>query len=671
MCSLSVDDDEVSVRLAIRNDSKEHRRLPNELLGDTLQLYENSREEGVSMASIDNRGNGDRSVDAQSVWVSEFLGKVAAPDRLGPGSMALRIPGFDKVAFDLAEKRPIHAIDKGTMNESWTLDFAQWGEVEALANVPLILRAARVKGGRLEFGLAFRNASRFDLQWRGQLTGGEARLWTIEGESLRPLAVSEGLRNGVGPDPSDPIWKSGAERAGTISFPLPHPLAGNELSFAFPGYPAVHLQFDPAVKRWEVAQKATAARPTGAAESARAEEALFRDLQAFWEGLAERLEQRDFQGYLEAFGGSRSMRVEQTAFAAGLAKVPVTWIEFVLPPRQKLASAVGRVRGLEVELRCGLAGVPRGNEFVAVMECDLERQIQASTWKVTSLEHRLRPPFWTLGFREVKSSEHFLVLHKSDDDDATRARSALAQLETAYDELGRQGIPLGSRYVAFVIPDAADFVRLTGRDPRAYSGASSATYAERNGELSVINQALFINDFRFSSLQRVWGRQDRQITIQHELVHLALAAETRPWTPAWLVEGTAVVFGGQMKDIADRAPPDPQLEDLDIAALSQLPALGAGVRENSRVLSQYLASARAVEALLKSEGQSALLRLYRSFADLEPEEWRMNGDGVRRQTVTEPPELQAARLRLTERQLSVHAPAVSLNALTVEAAGSD
>lgn len=663
--SLSLEGGAVTLRLGFLNDSPETRRLPDQDGGVRLTSVPGSLDVPMSWGS--EAGADGMLIEPGAVGVREVRGGCPVGTGVPGLPLTLHCPGFKPVTFAVKAGDRLTLARPDGSGRSWALDFEQNADAESLANVPLILREARVKGGLLEVGVAFRNASRFDLEWKSRLSGGDARLWTREGESLRPERVSGGLKDSLGPG----LWKRDEEQAGTISFPLPAPEAGQEVTLVFPGYPPVHFVFDAAARQWLVAPRARGSKRAGAAALARAEEALFRELAAYWEGLSTALEKRDFDAYLRAFGDDRGVRADLLAFLGGLGRVPVTWVEFVLPPGQKLTSAGGRVRNLEVELRYGLAGIPRHNEFVTVMQCDLERRLRERTWMVTSMKHRLRPPFWTLGFTEVKSSGHFLVFHKNNATDKNRAESALAQLESGYRHLAGEGVPLGPRYVAFVIPDGGDFQSLTGRNPAVYSGASSATYVERDGELRVINQALFINDFRFFSLQRLMGRQDRQVTIQHELVHLALADQTRPWTPAWLVEGTAVVFGGQMEDIAERAPAEPVPEDIDVAALTQLPTLGVAVRGGDRVLSQYLASARAVQWLLENEGRKALLEFYGSFAGLEPDEWRAGSDGVRRQAVTEPPEMQAARLSLATEMLRRFFPGVGLADLSAAAASAE
>lgn len=657
--SLTQEAGEVRLRVGLVNEAEEERRVSLGMVQEGVRLSSLSGSVDVKLEWRRVPANGGEMLTKGEVVVSELRGSWKSQSSVTSMPLTLRCPPFESVTFTPREDMILSPVRLDDSGEPWSLDFEAGGEVEAMANIAMVLRAARVRDGKLELGVAYRNESRFTLNWRANVTGRDARLVSWEGEALEPVDVSGGLRDGI--SPKGGLWRSGEEVEGTIRFPLPDPLAGQEVRFSFPGYAPVNLLFDPEARQWIAAPRAkSVSSVAGEAASVRAEETLFRELEAFWSDMSGHLVRRDYEAYQGSFAPEGGLRAEQMRFLAGLGSLPVTSLEFHLPARQRLNAPGGQVRGLKVELRYQLAGIPRSNEFVTLIQCDMERRIgERRGWGVTAMKHLMRPPFWTLGFTEVESSEHFLVFHKENVNDQEKARLAVRQMERAYDHLGDEGIPLGPRYAGFVIPDGGDFAALTGRDPVLFSGASSATYVERDGELRVINQALFINDFRFFSLRRLWGQQDRQVTIQHELFHLAMADQTRPWTPAWLVEGAAVVFGGQMKDISSRAPKVPNPEDADLAALSQLPTLGVGALDGDRVLSQYLHSAHAVEWILKNQGKEDLLAFYRSFAALAPAEWRAS-DGISLSTVTESPTMQAARLRLTEDMMRKHLAGIRL-----------
>ena len=670
--SITQDEGAVRLRVGFANESGEEVSSVMDAGMDGLRLASQSGSVDVTLEWVQKPQAESRGVAPGEVAVGELRGSWTSASSITAMPLTLRCTPFPPVTFTTREDRLLTPVSPAKSGTEWELDFEEKGVVEAMANIAMVLRAGRVKDDCLELGVAFRNGSRFGLTWRAGVSGRDARLLTWEGEVTAPLAVSEGLKDGIAPQGK--TWRSGEEVEGTIRFPLPDPLAGQEIRFAFPGYDPVNMLFDLELGHWVTAPRARQiSKVSDGAERARAEEGLFQELVGFWDAMSDHLAKRDYATYQAPFVEAGGVRAAQMHFVAGLSSLPVTSLEFHLPARQRLNSPGGEVRGLKLELRYQLAGIPRSNEFVALMECDMERRIGGgNSWSIRALRHQMRPPFWTLGFTEVKSSEHFLVFHKEDANSEEKAALAIRQMERAYDHLQKEGIPMGPRYAGFVIPDGADFSALTGRDPVLYSGASSATYVERDGALRVINQALFINDYRFFSMRRLWGRQDREVTIQHELLHLALADQTRPWTPAWLVEGAAVVFGGQMKDIQSRAPKVANPADVDLAALSQLPSLGVGVTDGDRVLSQYLHSARVVDWILKNRGKPDLLALYASFSELSPEEWRsgsLDRDGVRRQTITESPAMQAARLRLTEEMVRRHLSGMGLAELDVAAGG--
>jgi hypothetical protein len=200
-----------------------------------------------------------------------------------------------------------------------------------------------------------------------------------------------------------------------------------------------------------------------------------------------------------------------------------------------------------------------------------------------------------------------------------------------------------------VIPQKADFRALTGRDAGTFSGASSAAYAMREGELRVLNQAMYVNDSHFSSLQRQWGRTDRQMTLQHELVHLALAELTRPWTPPWLVEGVATVYAGQFDSFAREALRQRMPGGRVLAHLSQLPYVGAGAVAAEEVRVQYHYSAAAVRWISREFGEETLLRLYAAFAGMKPTVWQNPEPGQSLEQREEEPEaMRQGRLAMTE-----------------------
>jgi len=143
----------------------------------------------------------------------------------------------------------------------------------------------------------------------------------------------------------------------------------------------------------------------------------------------------------------------------------------------------------------------------------------------------------------------------------------------------------------------------------------------------VINQALYLNDYRFFNLQRAWGKQDRQVTIQHELTHLALADITRPWTPTWLVEGAAMHYAEQCDSFTRDVLRQTLTPDTSLITLSRLPYFGVDTKDATRIMVQYQLSGETVKWLVKQHGTEVLLRLYAAYAQFIPHDWDAAKDG--------------------------------------------
>lgn len=567
----------------------------------------------------------------------------------GSRPLTLRVGGFLPMVFMLDKETAFAPPDEASMQGDWTLNAAVRPKQESLAFIPLTIERASVAGDTLNFVLRFQNASRYELTWQGDLSGHAARLITGENEVWKPVRVSPSLDRAIAP--ATTRWASNEVNIGTVSFRLPHPHAMEQIALAMPGYEPLTLVLEPGRRRWVPSARPRPEQPVpSGVDKAQAEEALFASLQAMWKRIGGRLLAGDEDGYLAAFVKGSDTRAAQEGFVQGLRRIPVARLEFVPQMLQHVTEREdGAIRGLKVELRYSLKGLPEEQEFLTVLECDLAPPASEGGERlIQRLRYRVRPPFWVLGYGENLQSEHFVVFHKNSEESTGNARLALAQLERSYQRLSRTQLPLGDRYVALVVPEKEDFQALTGRDPVTFSGATSSSFIVRDHKLRVVNQAVFINDFRFFSLQRAWGKRDRQVTITHELVHLALANQTRPWTPSWLVEGVAMHYAGQC-DRSTRAVLRRGLTpDLTLAALSRVPFIGAAVPDPARVGLEYQFAGETAGWIESKFGEETLLRLYRAFSSSAPAEWLGTGSGApSSETAHEPLELQNGRLRTT------------------------
>jgi hypothetical protein len=565
--------------------------------------------------------------------------------------MTLRMAPFLPISFRLEPARRFELFEWDKVVERVVGDFAMAPVLEPVAALPMRVEGIRVQDGRVRFAVVVKNGSRFPLQWSGKLSLREMRLLTEEAELLEPVAVSGVLAEGLGV--VGQAWKAGEENRGEVSFVLPHAHAAATLSLLLPGYEPLGLTTDGETGQWLVVRRPAGrggvGQPAPGVVALREEEERFGSVTAFWQEQGRRLQNRDQAGYLARFGEASGARAAQARSLAGMVRVPISWIEFAVPPMQKLEGDELGVPGVVVEMRCLLAGLPRENEFVSRWKCDLRRASVEAEWTVVSYEREGRPSFWDLGFSELVATDHFLVFYQlAAEDGKRRAETAGQQLEKARARLLRSRLPLERRYAAFVIPEKADFRAMTGRDPGAFSGATSAAYTERDGVLRVMNQAMYVNDSHFSSLQRRWGKQDRLVTMQHELVHLALAPVTRPWTPVWLVEGIATHYAGQLDRFSAETLRQRLPQGRVLAHLSQQPFMGANVGDVDEVWVQYHYSAAAVRWIEREFGEGKLHELYQAFANVKPKVWESTArTGFEEDMELESEAKKAIRLEMT------------------------
>jgi hypothetical protein len=654
--SVGVEGRVVEVRVGYRNVGPEVRKEAIRVPTKAPRLEVARRGKVVEAQGVDERlvnPSFERGLRSQTLQAGSLRFKLEEGDEGDwlAEPMTLTVAPFLPISFRLEESRRFEPVDWVGMSRRAVEDLPMPPVLEAVAALPMRVEGIRLEKGRVTFAMVVKNGSRFPLQWTGKLGLREMRLLTEEAELLEPVAVSGVMAEGLGV--AGASWAPGQENRGEVSFVVPHSHAGAVVTLLLPGYEPLALMNDEGTGRWLVVKRPVdGGSPNAAAPAVAAmekEAARFASMEAFWQEQGRRLQNRDQAGYLARFGEASGARAAQARSLAGMVRVPISWIEFAVPPMQKLEGDELGVPGVVVEMRCLLAGLPRENEFVSRWKCDLRRASVEAEWTVVSYEREGRPSFWDLGFSELVATDHFLVFYQlAAEDGKRRAETAGQQLEKARARLLRSRLPLERRYAAFVIPEKADFRAMTGRDPGAFSGATSAAYTERDGVLRVMNQAMYVNDSHFSSLQRRWGKQDRLVTMQHELVHLALAPVTRPWTPVWLVEGIATHYAGQLDRFSAETLRQRLPQGRVLAHLSQQPFMGANVGDVDEVWVQYHYSAAAVRWIEREFGGGKLHELYQAFANVKPKVWESTArTGFEEDMELESEAKKAIRLEMT------------------------
>ena len=411
------------------------------------------------------------------------------------GTMELRVPGFAPAYVQLTPQQTFTPMDWASCPKLARLNIDVTPKIDQLAIITMRLHSMTVRDDALEFTLSFRNAHRLPITWTGVLNGRKADLITDHFEMLHPTEVSESLQNGIAPNSK--TWQPGEDNLGWIRFPLPHPQASARLGFTLPGYGVTYIAYDAATREWK---PATTDSPAATATSPRInavldEERTFTQLKTFWDTASRELKQHAWTSFLKHFRGTALE--DQKLFIKHWQNSPISSSEFRLSELQSVKpSSDGRLRSLRVELRYTLASLPAENVFITSSECDMQRDSEG-VWHVDFINYNELQPFWLLGYTETVNTEHFLIFHRPDEANAKQASLAATQLEKGYSRLLRTGLTLKPRYAAFSIAQKNDFEKLTGRDPLTFSGGASSAYIFRKGGVDVVNQALYLNDFRF------------------------------------------------------------------------------------------------------------------------------------------------------------------------------
>ncbi len=328
---------------------------------------------------------------------------------------------------------------------------------------------------------------------------------------------------------------------------------------------------------------------------------------------AEALERYDLAAYLETF--APSLHPQEQRYFSNIRSLPLVAVTLRLgdieTPRRD-----DRPLQTTAELRYGLDGQPFDNPFVHDLRLTWRRR--GAGWRLAGIEVlRDRPVPWRVEALSVHRSHHFLLATEGQGGD--RLVDLAADVEAAYASLYRQGLPLAAGYFVHLVTDRQLFARLAGR-PSAL-GVALARQSIEAGRVVVDSRGFYVNGSVFADRRGDSTRDDlRRITVTHELVHLALAEDSRPFTPIWLKEGAAVYFSGDLTYDGNRAFVQRGLNGIDLARLTKAPVLGQHDLGGQGTADEYVYAGNLVSYLVDLRGQREFLDFYASFARLPPNE---------------------------------------------------
>lgn len=488
-------------------------------------------------------------------------------------------------------------------------------------NVGLRLGQMRCADGALMLEMVFSNIARYPIQLERCPKGDEARLLGSDGQKLAVLDVRGGIVDRIAPPG---VWPPGVENRGILRFAIPHPHAASRLWFWFPGYPSLPLLFDDKEGLWKVdhANKQTPTF-TAARMHSLAEQKLFEQVTTFWADVSKSLTEGRLDDARKLFELEKESELFQNLGRMAFESVDIRPFD-----SQSMDLENGELRVVSLRMNYRLKGHRGTNAFYIPMYARMQVTGEGS-WKVKALTFPHGPPFWSRGYHRVHASNRILVVHKDTPEDARQARVMCSQLEAAYEHLLAAGLPMSATYVAFHCSDEGDFQILSGADPGLAAGAAPGVTIVENGKLQTYNLAIYANNAGVRGHQAFADRgNQQQVTMEHELTHLALGEWSRPWTPGWLVEGAAVYFSSERFTERPDVLRDAMGQGLTLIELTRHGTLRREKDDPLMLHSRYRLSAYAVGWIAKVFGEKRLLELYRAFSEEFPGEWKRDDGHV-------------------------------------------
>jgi hypothetical protein len=530
------------------------------------------------------------------------VGDVAFPMPSGSGPYELHMPSYAPIHFGLDTLLSESHAPLGQGN--YAIQQTLHSQEPALAPIELQVRSLEVMSSVAVFSVAFVNTGRQGYTLTVGPDGSDARLVDSEGQQYEPTSVSDSLQTSIAPAGG---WQPGQANAGTLTFPLP--TASETLRLVFPTYNAVSMRFD---ANGLVA--ATITSPSGGTPAPTSQpsaaDAAYTALSRLLSQQAMAVESGDSDAYVATF--DPALRDEQRRVAERLKQVPFVSYTLRLAPDAHMNNPEsGTIEDVPVEISYTLRGIKSDNSFLNHAHFSFARD--GTTWRVTRSNFDDTPPFWRLGDFVLRETPHFLIFARPE------TQSDLPELEheteRAYTTLQQRGLTLEPRYVAYFTNTADEFTRLTGRDSSNYLGLALSRYEFNGAAITATSRAFYINGAAFRANANRISPTERQTTITHELVHLALAVSTRPFTPPWLAEGIAVFYSedngaAQRQQLANSG----QLDDMSLIDLTKAGTLGEADYSEQRIGAEYMFSGATVEYLVQTFGEETVLDFYRSYA---------------------------------------------------------
>lgn len=310
-------------------------------------------------------------------------------------------------------------------------------------------------------------------------------------------------------------------------------------------------------------------------------------------------------GYLAPL--SAAARETEKPLADGAARTPLEAKDLKLI-RSSVTAAGSQLKDVRVDFTYRYQGLPADNEFRVPLRYEIK--IIGETVQITSsrLDDGAKMPVWATSNTQTIRSEHFVAIFRPGKIASERAlrvaEKARAQL------IERLTFPLEPAYLVVLARNRAEYEQMTSQS----SPASAIAQAETSFEVSrtrirVRSRQIVVN------LEKVFQEESSEEVFRHELGHLALAQDTRPFTPAWVSESAAMYLAEtRPSDLWRAGTRNGRFAAMSFASLNRAATLGQHDTTGVTASYEYAYAAAAAWYLVEAHGADKYWQFYRSYA---------------------------------------------------------
>lgn len=599
----------LSLRFGVQNMGDEPRYLGVGLKGNDLRLIDSAGNEYLPIAVSANLEQ--FSLKEGYLPGQANVGEITFPIPTADGPFTLQTPAFDPITFTLDQLASATALT--VPNDTYPLDVVLYSSHTTLVPLRLQIERITVTSDEIVFAVAFTNTGRRPLGISSDLNGKDSRIFDAEGIVYTPLRMSDSLRDGITPAGG---LMPGQRYHGEVVFPRPQPI--EQIRFFFPRYTTATLTFNERGLASATVTSASGGAPPPMATPTVEEQAL-QMLEELLHRQAQAVMAGDLAGYLSTF--ATDVQPAQEAIFQRGQRLPLADYRLELAPDSYFLDTElerGEKSRVTIRLSYHWRGLPEENVFQHTLRYWFSKQ--DGQWVVSRYEADRPAPFWWLNDVQLAESEHFLIFYRPAAADLVNTISD--ECEQVYAELQAAGLTLDSRFAVYVMIDQDDFREQTGQGARTL-GLAVWHYFVLDETVQTQGWAFYLNGASLIERDAVDDPFGRKATIKHEMVHLALARETMPFTPVWLIEGTAMHFAGQYRpELRQYLISEGKPDQISLAQLTAADQLGQFDVMGGRVGSEYLFSAEVVQYLIDTYGIERFWDFYRSFTRVPAERLR-------------------------------------------------